>query len=252
IHDRGLGMSAEALLDANLRLAETPEFELSDTDRLGLFVISRLAQRQNVRVSLQPSPYGGTTAVVFLPDALLTDDVPDTNGVGFRLDRQRSLERAGRDDGRGGALPETAVQLPGLPVSVLDGPVELEAPVDLDAIEEFADALDDEDGDGGLFRPRRSVPRPRSDETTPRDVAGHRQHPGLRDASDRTGDDEESDGDRLVPLPQRRTPKLVSSHGRPVTGRRTRRDRNEGKGGAARADEQPLTPLPSRRRGESP
>ncbi|MYX47097.1 histidine kinase, partial [Streptomyces sp. SID89] len=175
IHDRGLGMSAEALLDANLRLAETPEFELSDTDRLGLFVISRLAQRQNVRVSLQPSPYGGTTAVVFLPDALLTDDVPDTNGVGFRLDRQRSLERAGRDDGRGGALPETAVQLPGLPVSVLDGPVELEAPVDLDAIEEFADALDDEDGDGGLFRPRRSVPRPRSDETTPRDVAGHRQ-----------------------------------------------------------------------------
>ncbi|MFE2051176.1 hypothetical protein ACFXAS_22075, partial [Streptomyces sp. NPDC059459] len=41
---------ADALLDANLRLAETPEFELSDTDRLGLFVVSRLAQRQNVRV----------------------------------------------------------------------------------------------------------------------------------------------------------------------------------------------------------
>ncbi|WP_238697776.1 ATP-binding protein, partial [Streptomyces sp. E5N91] len=45
-------------------------------DRLGLFVVSRLAQRQNVRVSLQPSPYGGTTAVVFVPDALLTDDAP--------------------------------------------------------------------------------------------------------------------------------------------------------------------------------
>lgn len=73
IHDRGLGMAADALLDANLRLAETPEFELSDTDRLGLFVVSRLAQRQNVRVSLQPSPYGGTTAVVFIPDTLLTD-----------------------------------------------------------------------------------------------------------------------------------------------------------------------------------
>lgn len=42
IHDRGLGMAADALLDANLRLAETPEFELSDTDRLGLFVVSRL------------------------------------------------------------------------------------------------------------------------------------------------------------------------------------------------------------------
>ncbi|WP_255311155.1 sensor histidine kinase, partial [Streptomyces viridosporus] len=85
IHDRGLGMAADALLDANLRLAETPEFELTDTDRLGLFVVSRLARRQNIRVSLQPSPYGGTTAVVLIPDTLLTDDVPDTNGVAALL-----------------------------------------------------------------------------------------------------------------------------------------------------------------------
>ncbi|MBB5118295.1 sensor histidine kinase [Streptomyces eurocidicus] len=73
IHDRGLGMKPDALLEANLRLAETPEFELSDTDRLGLFVVSRLAQRHGVRVSLQPSPYGGTTAVVLIPAALLTE-----------------------------------------------------------------------------------------------------------------------------------------------------------------------------------
>ncbi|MGW1281777.1 nitrate- and nitrite sensing domain-containing protein [Streptomyces tsukubensis] len=81
IHDRGLGMAPEVLLEANLRLAETPEFELSDTDRLGLFVISRLAQRQSVRVSLQSSPYGGTTAVVFLPAALLTDAPEETESV---------------------------------------------------------------------------------------------------------------------------------------------------------------------------
>ncbi|MFH0241220.1 nitrate- and nitrite sensing domain-containing protein [Streptomyces sp. HK10] len=73
IHDRGLGMSPEALLEANLRLSETPDFRLSDTDRLGLFVVSRLGRRQNVRVSLQPSPYGGTTAVVLVPGALLTE-----------------------------------------------------------------------------------------------------------------------------------------------------------------------------------
>ncbi|MCA1221039.1 nitrate- and nitrite sensing domain-containing protein [Streptomyces sp. 8L] len=85
IHDRGLGMPPDALLEANLRLAETPEFELSDTDRLGLFVVSRLAQRQNVRVSLHPSPYGGTSAVVLLPGALLTE-APDTE-PGLRLDR---------------------------------------------------------------------------------------------------------------------------------------------------------------------
>ncbi|MCL2730905.1 MAG: nitrate- and nitrite sensing domain-containing protein [Actinomycetia bacterium] len=78
IDDRGLGLTPDALLEANLRLAETPEFELSDTDRLGLFVVSRLAQRQGVRVSLRQSPYGGTTAVVLIPSALLNETGDDT------------------------------------------------------------------------------------------------------------------------------------------------------------------------------
>ncbi|MEE4545390.1 nitrate- and nitrite sensing domain-containing protein [Streptomyces sp. V4-01] len=81
IDDRGLGLTPDALLEANLRLAETPEFELSDTDRLGLFVVSRLAQRHGVRVSLRQSPYGGTTAVVLIPAALLTEAGEDTGST---------------------------------------------------------------------------------------------------------------------------------------------------------------------------
>jgi hypothetical protein len=81
VDDRGLGLTPDAMLEANLRLAETPEFELSDTDRLGLFVVSRLAQRQGVRVSLRPSPYGGTTAVVLVPSALLAEGAADTGEV---------------------------------------------------------------------------------------------------------------------------------------------------------------------------
>ncbi|WP_344321102.1 sensor histidine kinase [Streptomyces macrosporus] len=81
IHDRGLGMAPEALLEANLRLAETPDVRLSDTDRLGLFVVSRLGRRQGVRVSLQPSPYGGTTAVVLIPGALLTEAPGNAEGA---------------------------------------------------------------------------------------------------------------------------------------------------------------------------
>ncbi|MFF8596341.1 nitrate- and nitrite sensing domain-containing protein [Streptomyces sp. NPDC015220] len=248
IHDRGLGMSAESLLDANLRLAETPEFELSDTDRLGLFVISRLAQRQHVRVSLQPSPYGGTTAVVFLPDALLTDDVPDTNGVGFRLDR----EPAGREDKHRSALSPTAGQLPGLPVSVLDGPVELEAPVGLGALEAFPGALDDEDGErGGLFRTRRSPARPQTDEAMPHHFAEQRPGGAPQAPQERAGAD---DDNGPVPLPRRRTPKLVSSHGRPVTGQRARRDRKDGTAaaGPGRPEPDPAAPPPTRRRGGTP
>ncbi|MFE7902051.1 nitrate- and nitrite sensing domain-containing protein [Streptomyces sp. NPDC057424] len=252
IHDRGLGMAAEALLDANLRLAETPEFELSDTDRLGLFVVSRLAQRQNVRVSLQPSPYGGTTAVVFIPDALLTDDVPDTNGIGFRLDRPQPAPESEPRDSRRAALSQAPAQRPGLPASLLDGPVELEAPVGLDAVGDFPGAIQDEDSEhGGLFRPRHSLTRA-PDETAGRRTDPRQQAAGTRGAGHRTdGDDELS---APVPLSRRHTPKLVSSHGRPVTEQRARRGKPDEETTAAtgRTESSATSALPQRRRGEEP
>lgn len=239
IHDRGLGMSAEALLDANLKLAETPDFELSDTDRLGLFVVSRLAQRQKVRVSLQPSPYGGTTAVLFIPDALLTDDVPDTNGIGFRLDRAHPTREAELEEERNAALSQVPVRLPGLTAGILDGPVELEAPVDLEPLGGFPAPLGDEESEqGGLFRPRRSLTGITDDQQPARDGEG-RQAP-FTDPDPTLGP---------VPLPQRRTPHLVSSHGRSVTGARTRHPEDEPAQGRpagpeGTADTRPLTALP--------
>ncbi|MGD6750575.1 nitrate- and nitrite sensing domain-containing protein [Streptomyces sp. BH105] len=222
IHDRGLGMAPDALLDANLRLAETPEFELSDTDRLGLFVVSRLAQRQNIRVSLQPSPYGGTTAVVFIPDSLLTD-APDTEGAGFRLDRPNALRRTSPPVTR--AHPGTVAGLPGLPASVVDGPVELEAPLTTSDMTRFPGALGDDDSErGSLFRPRRAVAGPPGEQHQQADDGAGTDG---TDASRRTGGPRRSgDGDAQdpaagpegpLPLPRRRVPKLVSSHGRPVT-----------------------------------
>ncbi|MFI6015164.1 nitrate- and nitrite sensing domain-containing protein [Streptomyces sp. NPDC051243] len=246
IHDRGLGMAADALLDANLRLAETPEFELSDTDRLGLFVVSRLAQRQNVRVSLQPSPYGGTTAVVFIPDALLTDDVPDTNGIGFRLDRPTPSKEAELEDSRRAALAQVPVRVPGLPASLLGGPVELESPVDLDALSDFPDPLDEDDGErGGLFRPRRPLTQGEDEATGP---LGAHPVSGIHGGADQAGPE---DGlSAPVPLPRRRTPKLVSSHGRPVPEQRSRREEAdpEPSTGLSRSEHNGLAPLPTRRR----
>ncbi|MFH9724566.1 nitrate- and nitrite sensing domain-containing protein [Streptomyces sp. NPDC017254] len=222
IHDRGLGMNPDALLDANLRLAETPEFELSDTDRLGLFVVSRLAQRQNVRVSLQTSPYGGTTAVVFIPAALLTD-APETQGAGFRLDR-KTLEHGGPADEEtadGGVLPSRRPALARVPdvtegPGPLDGPVELEGPIgteDFDGLlDRSADLLDTESERGGLFLPR-------GRRRTGLAPAGE-QHTQPTDRSDGRGDDEKpADGGVVgpVPLPRRRTtPTLVVDHGRRV------------------------------------
>ncbi|MFJ1550354.1 nitrate- and nitrite sensing domain-containing protein [Streptomyces sp. NPDC088246] len=239
IHDRGLGMAPDVLLDANLRLAETPEFELSDTDRLGLFVVSRLAQRQNVRVSLQTSPYGGTTAVVFIPAALLTD-APETHGTGFRLDRrsEKAIGSGGRaagqgprsDKGRRDGVPDrrAAGRPSGLaPVptglvdpALLDGPVELEGPVGplgfendpvldplIDPLLGGACDIDDTESErGGIFRAR-----------DPRREGDREQH---EQASDQAG---ESAADVRamrpggpVPLPRRKPPTLVADNGRRV------------------------------------
>ncbi|MFE1346569.1 nitrate- and nitrite sensing domain-containing protein [Streptomyces sp. NPDC058757] len=244
IHDRGLGMSPDVLLDANLRLAETPEFELSDTDRLGLFVVSRLAQRQNVRVSLQTSPYGGTTAVVFIPAALLTD-APETQGAGFRLDRKSLDPRPAESDARpsaGGSrttsgahagvldeapLPQRRPALARVPdladgtaaeggdaARPLDGPVELEPPLgpeELDALlDRSADLLDTDSERGGLFRPQRRrgglVPAAEQHQQVPDQPSGPgEENPAARDGAH-------------AALPRRRPPTLVVDRGRRLDG----------------------------------
>ncbi|WP_084506294.1 sensor histidine kinase [Nocardia violaceofusca] len=74
IVDRGLGMVFEQLEQVNTLLVEPPEFhEMALTGRrqLGLFVVGRLARRHGIGVSLRESPYGGVTAIVLVPAAVL-------------------------------------------------------------------------------------------------------------------------------------------------------------------------------------
>jgi signal transduction histidine kinase len=71
IEDRGLGMSTAHRDEINAQLENPPAFDLSGSDQLGLFVAGQLAKRQNIRISLRPSPYGGTTAIVLIPRSLV-------------------------------------------------------------------------------------------------------------------------------------------------------------------------------------
>ncbi|MET8047277.1 nitrate- and nitrite sensing domain-containing protein [Streptosporangium sp. NPDC005286] len=89
VEDRGLGLNQATLDELNAKLADPPEFDLADSDRLGLFVVARLAARHGIKVVLRPSPYDGTTAIVLLPQSLLAtcealtaEDVPRVHRVG--------------------------------------------------------------------------------------------------------------------------------------------------------------------------
>ncbi|MFD7921236.1 nitrate- and nitrite sensing domain-containing protein [Streptomyces sp. NPDC059740] len=83
IEDMGTGMSEEQYVQANAKLSEPPTFESmaqNEDGRLGLFVVGHLAHAYGLRVSLRPSDYGGTKAVVMLPHAIFSDDPTATPG----------------------------------------------------------------------------------------------------------------------------------------------------------------------------
>ncbi|WP_243722727.1 nitrate- and nitrite sensing domain-containing protein [Actinomadura sp. 7K507] len=76
IEDRGLGMTDDKLTEINERIADPPDFNLQSSVQLGLFVVSKLAERYNVQVSLKRSAYGGTTAVIVIPRELIAEQGP--------------------------------------------------------------------------------------------------------------------------------------------------------------------------------
>ncbi len=97
IHDRGLGIAPDERELINQRLASAAEIDPSRTDRLGLLVVSRLAHRQGITVALRASPYGGTTAVVLIPRAVLT--APEEGTDEPRQDTDNVFAVPARTDG---------------------------------------------------------------------------------------------------------------------------------------------------------
>jgi signal transduction histidine kinase len=103
VEDAGLGMGEETMAEINQQLAQPPEFTLTDTGRLGLFVVGQLARRHGIRVSLRVSPYGGTTAIVLLPLGVLAERPAERPRSGVdRLDANRVPAGAHRADERAG------------------------------------------------------------------------------------------------------------------------------------------------------
>ena len=99
IEDRGIGIPPGTLAAHNERLANPPEFDLADSDQLGLLVVSLLAARYGIKVTLRGSPYGGVSAVVLMPHRLVLE--ADAESLPFA-----AAERAvagGPDGDRGSA-----------------------------------------------------------------------------------------------------------------------------------------------------
>ncbi|MEV7965291.1 nitrate- and nitrite sensing domain-containing protein [Sphaerisporangium sp. NPDC088356] len=97
VSDSGIGMTADELAESNWRLANPPVVDVSVSRRMGLFVVGRLALRHSIRVQLRQQDTGGLTAMVLLPETLLsTPGAPQFAGMpGMPMDAAGPMAGAG-------------------------------------------------------------------------------------------------------------------------------------------------------------
>ncbi|MGX9889640.1 nitrate- and nitrite sensing domain-containing protein [Streptomyces sp. NPDC002276] len=117
VEDRGLGLAVDEYAAANELLHHPKDFSfttLGEDPRLGLFTVGHLAQRHGITASLQASSYGGSLAVVVLPQAL-TEPVAD--GIPSPLDA-----RAERHLASVAGSPTEPFPAPGQPTGPVGGP----------------------------------------------------------------------------------------------------------------------------------
>jgi signal transduction histidine kinase len=72
IADRGIGMTEKEIAYANWQLENPSAADMNVAKWMGLYVVARLAARHGTRVRLRPGEPGGLTALVWLPDEVLT------------------------------------------------------------------------------------------------------------------------------------------------------------------------------------
>lgn len=73
VADKGIGMTASAIAEANQQLRTPVSIDVSSAERMGLVVVSHLAKRHSIKVLLTPGGRDdpGTTALIDLPATLI-------------------------------------------------------------------------------------------------------------------------------------------------------------------------------------
>ncbi|MEU1590483.1 nitrate- and nitrite sensing domain-containing protein [Micromonospora sp. NPDC005710] len=174
--DRGLGMGDEELVAANEQIASTEELGLPTAKKLGLYVVRQLSQKHGITVRLKDSGYGGTTAVVLIPMALITVADPPTVGTG--PGRAGPLAVAGVGDTQGGRLQ--AATPAGAAVALAD-------PLDRTAIESATTAAVDPAAPEGSARVDDQTEATSQPPTPSGERTGVNQEPSSSDALTRGG-----------------------------------------------------------------
>jgi len=114
VTDRGIGMSAKEMAQANQQLDNPPPPDADVPKWMGLLVVGRLAARHGIRVRLNQAELGGLTALVWLPDEVLTrSGIPADPGYAANGPRGATASSAGLPAARMPARQAPALRLAG-------------------------------------------------------------------------------------------------------------------------------------------
>ncbi|SFB62427.1 Signal transduction histidine kinase [Amycolatopsis marina] len=143
ITDRGVGMNEQQIAEANRRLADPPDLDVSVTRRMGLYVVARLAQRHGIEVRLRENEDidGGVIARVVVPAELLaaqpnTEQLRHVQAAEEARPQEEQAHRvlpAAETSGRSPSWPTPEPEpAPAAPAGQSGGLVALEQPISLD------------------------------------------------------------------------------------------------------------------------
>jgi hypothetical protein len=154
ISDRGIGMTAKDMAYANQQLDHPPAGDIGLPKWMGLLVVARLAARHGIRVRLNQADLGGLTALVWLPDEILThygatagpaltgQRAAADGSTAFTPPRTSAPEPAATQRDPAWSARNSQATLQAEPVTVrLSGPGRLEAPnADVDVVMPHAES----------------------------------------------------------------------------------------------------------------
>jgi HAMP domain-containing protein len=138
ITDRGVGMNDDQIYEANKRLADPPDLDVSVTRRMGLYVVARLAQRHGIEVRLRENEdiEGGVIARIVVPAELLgpvsPDQLPRPPAAGHTETSSSLPPIAPVETTATGSLPPAPREPADAQTSSAGGLVPLDQPISLD------------------------------------------------------------------------------------------------------------------------
>jgi len=192
VADAGLGIPRQALDDINATLRSGGDVTTETARRMGLFVVSRLAQRHGITASLERNDQNGITATVFVPSSILdmiqahepasppvavpavqppapdrgrpaTTEAPVTMSLEDRINAARGLPRR---------QPGVSMDAAGPAPTPISPAMSVEPPSDVSAFRASASLTPEPPSDVSAFRASASLtPEPPSEPTPPRESA---------------------------------------------------------------------------------